>query len=235
MRQSDVGAVSRSKVSRIERGLIATLTVGDLDLAAAAVGATLDIHLRWNGERLDRLMDEAHAHLVELVVRLLRVAGWDVEVEVSFSIWGERGSIDVFAYHRVSGIVLVMEVKSVVPDSQSMLHGLDRKTRLARKIAAERGWIVRDVARVLVIGDSPTSRRRVARLAATFDAAFPLRSVDVRRWLRQPTGPISGLLFLSFAQGMSANVAATARQRVRRRRLPHERGRLGPDAHGVRV
>ena len=42
MRQSDVGDVSRSKVSRIERGLIPTLTVGDLDLAAAAVGALVE-------------------------------------------------------------------------------------------------------------------------------------------------------------------------------------------------
>ena len=235
MRQSDVGAVSRSKVSRIERGLIATLTVGDLNLAAAAVGATLDIHLRWNGERLDRLMDEAHARLVELVVRLLRVAGWDVEVEVSFSIWGERGSIDVFAYHRLSGMVLVVEVKSVVPDSQSMLHALDRKTRLARKIAEERGWIVRDVARVLVIGDSATSRRRVSRLTATFDVAFPLRGVGVRRWLREPTGPISGLMLLSSAQGVSTNVASTARERVRRRRSRPGPRRQGTIAHGVRV
>ena len=40
--------------------------------AAAALGATVDLRLRWNGEQLDRLLDEAHAHLVELVASSVR-------------------------------------------------------------------------------------------------------------------------------------------------------------------
>lgn len=72
-------------------------------------------------------MDEAHAQLVELVVAVLRATGWEVAVEVSFSISGERGAIDILAYHRATGIVLVVEVKSVVPDSQALLHGLDAR------------------------------------------------------------------------------------------------------------
>jgi len=217
-RQLDVGAranVSRDKVSRIERGLIAGLSVGDVTRAAEALGATLEIRLRWHGELLDRLLDEAHAQLVEAIVALLRAAGWEVAVEVSFSFWGERGSIDVLAYHHATGIVLVVEVKSIVPDSQAMLHAFDRKTRLARQIAEERGWHVRGVARLLVIGASSTSRRRVARLAATYDVAFPQRGPDVRTWLRRPSGPMSGLPFMAFAQGVRTNHAAATRERVR--------------------
>ena len=213
-------------MSRIERGLIAGMTIRDLDRAAAALGATLEVRLRWNGELLDRLLDEAHAHLVEVIVALLRTTGWEVAVEVSYSIWGERGSIDILAYHRLTGIVLVVEVKSVVPDSQALLHALDRKTRLARQIAEERGWRVSHVARLLVIGASATSRRRVDRLAATYDTAFPVRGHAVRRWLRQPDGPMSGLLFVASAHGVSPNHAATTRERVRV--VP---GR--PNAHGT--
>jgi transcriptional regulator with XRE-family HTH domain len=223
VRQGDVGRaarLSRAVVSRIERGLIDNVPFGVLARTAAALGATLDVRLRWNGEQLDRLLDEAHAHLVDLVVLALRATGWEVAVEVSFSVWGERGSIDIFAFHRPSGMVLVVGIKSVVPDSQATIHGIDRKTRLAMQLAAKRGWECRGVSRLLVIGDSATARRRVARLAATYDVAFPTRGRDVRRWLRAPRDPISGLLFVAFARGTSAGSSATARQRVRRRNRP---------------
>jgi len=217
-RQEDVGRtakLSRDKIGRIERGQVAGMLVRDLDRAAAALGATVEIRIRWNGELLDRLMDEAHAQLVEVVVVLLRGMGWEVAVEVSYSIYGERGSIDVLAYHRLTGIVVVVEVKSVMPDSQALLHALDRKTRLARRIAEERGWRVSHVARLLVIGASSTARRRVARLGATYDTAFPRRGVEVRKWLKHPGGPMSGLMFVPFADGVRTNAAATTRQRIR--------------------
>ena len=122
----------------------------------------------------------------------LRGLGWVVEVEVSFSIWGERGSIDIFAFHPLFGALLVVEIKSVVADSQATLHGLDRKARLAREVIQGRGWSVRHVSRLLVIGATATSRRRVARLAATYDAALPDRGTVARRWLRDPGSAARG-------------------------------------------
>jgi transcriptional regulator with XRE-family HTH domain len=221
LRQDDVAArarLSRPVVSRIERGLLESVPIGSLVSAAAAVGAIVDIRLRWNGESLDRLLDEAHARLVEIVVLLLRASGWDVEVEVSFSIWGERGSIDILAYHRATGIVLVVEVKSVVPDSQAALHGLDRKARHARKLAEERGWQCRGVARLLVIGASATARRRIRALDATYRAALPLRGADVRQWIREPRGSIAGLLFVAHDRDGSTRSSVASRQRVTRSR-----------------
>lgn len=184
---------------------------------AEALGADLDVRLRWNGEGLDRLLDQAHAGLVDAVVEQLERDGWVVAVEVSFSMWGERGSVDVLAHHPASGIVLVVEVKSVIPDSQSTLHGLDRKMRLAPEIAKTRGWACRGVARVLAIGDSSTSRRRIAGLATTYETAFPVVGREVRRWLRRPSEPISGLLFLPYARGTSTRTTATGVERVRKR------------------
>ncbi len=224
LRQEDLARaarVSRTLISRIERGLLENVQVGELDRVVTALGATANIGVRWHGEQLDRLLDEAHAQIVDIVVALLRAAGWEVAVEVSFSIWGERGSIDVLAFHPATGILLVIEVKSVVPDNQAMLHDLDRKTRLAAQVAAERGWKVTRVARLLVIGDSATSRRRVDRLASTFDTAFPLRGWAVRRWLRAPAGSISSLLFLSYDSPGNGRRTAPARERVRRPRTRH--------------
>lgn len=219
MRQEDVGRkamVSRSLVARMESGEIDGVTVGRLRTVVEVLGATLDVRLRWQGEGIDRLLDEAHARLVDAFVVLLRASGWEVAVEVSFSVWGERGSIDIFAFHRATGFVLVVEVKSVVPDSQATLHGLDRKTRLAAELAKERGWDCRGVGRLLVVGDSATSRRRVALLSATYAAALPARGWEVRHWLRKPSGQLAGLMFLSIATVGGPNSGLRGQERVRR-------------------
>lgn len=163
---------------------------------ADALGAELEIRLRWNGERLDRLVDGAHARLVDTFASMLRTWGWEVAVEVTFSEFGERGSIDLLGFHPTLRALLVVEVKSVIPDAGSLLAGLDRKTRLAPTIAARRGWRAQTVASVLVVEEGTTARRRVATLAATFDTAFPQRGRAVTAWLRDPVGPLRGLLFL---------------------------------------
>jgi transcriptional regulator with XRE-family HTH domain len=228
LRQEDLARlahVSRGMISKIERGEIAVVPLRVLRAVAGALGASLDLKLRWHGEGLDRLLDEAHARLVDATVVLLREAGWDVAVEVSFSIVGERGSVDVLAWHATTASLLVIEVKSVVPDSQAMLYGLDRKARLAPQMAEERGWECRNVGRLLVVGESRTARRRITALAATYDIALPDRNVEVRRWIRRPTGSLAGLLFLTIASPGSTKRASTARERVR----TPSRADSGPD------
>jgi hypothetical protein len=202
---------SRTMVWRLEVGRGDELTLRLVDAIVRAVSARLDLHLSWNGEALDRLLDADHASLVDAVATELRSLGWEVVVEATFNIRGERGSIDVLAFHPPSGTVLVIEVKSVVPDVQATLLVIDRKTRLAREIARQRGWPVRGVGRVLVLAEGRTTRRRVAAHDVTFATAFPDRTAAVRRWIRapDPSRPFSGLWFLADARRVSA------RQRVR--------------------
>lgn len=203
---------SRTSISRVELGHADEVTVRALDAIAAALSARLDLRLSWNGEGLDRLLDADHAALVDVVARVLRALEWSVKVEVSFSIRGERGSIDVLAFHPDTGVVLVVEVKSVVPDVQATLFVLDRKSRLALEIARENGWLGRSVGRLLVIRATRTARRRIEEHAETFRVAAPARSLAVKRWLRapDPERPFSGLWFVSDDRSTGA------RHRVRR-------------------
>ncbi|MEO5941250.1 MAG: helix-turn-helix domain-containing protein [Candidatus Limnocylindrales bacterium] len=208
--------VSRSEISRIERGHGAGVAAGTLGRVAAMLDGRLDIALRWRGEGLDRLLDAAHARLVDQIVEVLTADGWVVAVEVSFAIGGERGSIDVFARHRSTGLLLVVEVKTVVPDHQAMLHVLDRKVRLAPRIAAERGWdVTGPVARLLVVAEGTTARRRIAALGATYATVLPARGPAVRGWLRSPSGRMAGLLFLPYATGARLGQRTTGVSRVR--------------------
>lgn len=208
---ADEAAVSQSVVARLERGKGDRIQPRVIERIAQALGARLIVRLDWNGEALDRLLDESHAAIVEAVVRELRACGWELAVEVTFSTRGERGSIDVLAWHPPTRTLLAIEVKSVVPDLQATFMAFDRKARLAPVVARDRGWQPLRVGHILVIGEGPTARRRVRTHRATFDAELPDRNVAVRAFLRQPASrqPIRGLWFLSSSRG------TTSRFRVR--------------------
>jgi transcriptional regulator with XRE-family HTH domain len=208
-------AVSRSVIGRIERGEADRVAVQTLIGIATELGARIDVRLMWHGEGLDRLLDARHAALVDATLGILAADSWEAATEVSFNLRGERGSVDILAFHPQTGCLLVVEVKSVVPDIQAMLVTLDRKGRLGGEIGAGRGWPATSVTRLLVVPDDRTTRRRVETLAKTFASALPARTVEIRRWLREPEGDRHGVLFLSNGQqaGTRHRVSRTAGSR----------------------
>lgn len=131
-RQLDLGAiagVSQSLVSLIERGHVGRVSVRTLQSVAAAVDAEFVAELRWRGGSLDRLLDERHAALVGAVVRELGHLGWRVEVEVSFSHVGERGSIEILAYHAATGSLLMIEIKTQLTSLEETLRRTPDRVR----------------------------------------------------------------------------------------------------------
>ena len=163
-------------------------------------------------------MDEGHAALVGRLTVMLRDLGWEVRLEVSYSVYGERGSIDVLAWHPVARVLLVVEVKTELVAVEETLRKHDQKARLAGKISAERfGWETRAVGRLLVLPSLSTPRRRVERHAAVMDVAYPLRASTLRKWLEAPGGAAAGLLFLDVTDGAPHIRSAIARKRIRKR------------------
>ncbi len=209
----DKCGLTQGAISKIERGLADHFTVQVLARVVAALGARIYFRVLWQGEALDRLLDADHAAIVERVAKYLQARGWEVVPEATFSIYGERGSIDILAFHPATGALLVIEVKSVVPDVQATLAGIDRKARLAEDVARDRGWRVTSVSRWLVVPGDKTARRRIARHEATFRAALPGRTVEMRRWCSDPSGPVAGIVFVS-----------PSTQETRRHRVSAKRG-----------
>jgi transcriptional regulator with XRE-family HTH domain len=142
--------LSGSQMSRIERGAADRVSIRQLDRILAELGARLLARVLWRGEELDRLLDRDHAQMVERILELLARDGWLATPEVTFQVAGEHGSIDVLAWHAPTRTLLVIEVKSVVPDIQATLASLDRKARLGPMVARERGWVSDSVSRLLV-------------------------------------------------------------------------------------
>jgi transcriptional regulator with XRE-family HTH domain len=212
VRQVDVAdliGVGHDVISRRERGRIDGLTVRTLRKVFAAFDAEIVVIVRWRGGELDRILDRRHAGLGELVVARLERPGWTVVPEVSFSHSGERGSIDLLAWHAATRTLLVIELKTELTSIEETLRRHDVKARLAGAVAKERlGWEPGQVARLLVLPDERTPLRQVDRFARVLIGAYPDRGPAVREWLAGPSRPISGLLFLTVADG------ARLRQRI---------------------
>jgi transcriptional regulator with XRE-family HTH domain len=196
--QAQVGAASRvsqSTVSRLERGHLSTLSLAVIERAAAALDLRVELRARWRGGELDRLVDRDHAALGGSVVRWLMAAGWEGRPEVSFSRYGERGVVDILAWHAATESLLVIELKTMLVDLQDLIGGVDRKLRLAPFVAGPMGWNAASVSGLVIIGDGRTNRRRVADHRQLLHAAFPADGRSARAWIRHPAGAMRGLAF----------------------------------------
>jgi transcriptional regulator with XRE-family HTH domain len=201
-RQSDVAKIAnvpRRDVILIEAGRAGSVPVDRLRRVFAAMDARVRVTAWWwNGAAADRLLDERHAALVERALAVMRMRGWQTAVEVTFSEWGERGSIDILGGHRASRALAVGEVKTVLGSIEETNRMLDIKERFAPRLATTRfGWTPESIGRLLILPADSTVRRTIARHALTMDSVYPARSREVRAWLRRPESSLSGLWFLS--------------------------------------
>ncbi len=229
LRQEDVAAaagVSRATVSRLERGHFAWFTFGTTVRVASALDVRLDVVPRWRGGELDRLLNARHSAMHELVAaRFADLRGWQVVPEASFSIYGERGAVDVLGWHAARGMLLVVELKTEIVDVQDLLASVDRKRRLAARIGGERGWQCRRAltSAWVVVADGRANRARLARHVAVLRTAFPTDGRTMAGWLADPREPISALSFMPISHPPNAGQG--------RARGPKARGRaLGPEA-----
>jgi hypothetical protein len=189
--------VPRAVVARIERGDLDGVRVGQLRAVAVGLRADLDLVLRWDGTELDRLLNAGHAAMHELVVGLLVAPGWDVLPERSFSVWGERGVIDILAWRAATRTLLVVELKTEIVEVQRLIGTVDRYRRLAPEIVRDLGWEPTPVGVWVAVAESATNRRRLNEHVQVLRAAFPTDGRTVPAWLRNPSGPLRALSFLS--------------------------------------
>lgn len=125
--------------------------------------------------------------------------------------------MDVLAWRPEARALLIVETKSDLRNVQETLHALDVKLRVVpRLVRSERGWQADAVGVVMVLADLRVERQRVDRHRSTFDAVLPARTVEVRRWLERPAGPLRGLSFLQISQPMGVMREPAGHGRVRR-------------------
>jgi transcriptional regulator with XRE-family HTH domain len=207
--------VSASVISRLERGHAETLALATLRRIATCLDIGIDLVPRWRGGDLDRVLAARHAALADAVVADLAALGWTVRPEVTFSSWGERGSIDLLAYHPALRALLVIELKTELVDPHGLIAQVDRYRRHAPGIAASLGWMPAARGTWVIVAETTLNRRRLASHRALLRAGFPSNGREIAAWLRTPAAAITALSFRSLPPSVPA-----ARRRVQPRAIP---------------
>ncbi len=188
---------SHDLISRIELDRCDSVPAGRLRDCVEALGGRLRVDVEWFGEALPRLLDARHAALQNRVAAHLGTWGWVVRAEVSFNHYGDRGRVDLVAFHPPTRAAAVVEIKPRLNDVQDTLGRLDVKARLARHIAARCGWASSGSVPLLVLGEGTTQRRMVTMHAALFRPFTIGRAAAT--WLRSPALPAPDGLLLFVA------------------------------------
>jgi hypothetical protein len=187
----------RLDVIRVENGHCGDVAVDRVRRMFAAAGGRARLTGWYNGALADRLLDERHAAIAEGACRLCQLRGWLTLLELSFSEFGERGSIDLLALHERRRAVAVCEVKSAFGSMEDMNRSLDTKVRLAPKLVFKRfGWRPLVVARFLIVPRDTSIRRQIERFPATLNSLYPGRTPEVRAWLSNPATPLGAIWFV---------------------------------------
>jgi len=215
-RQQDLamtGHVSRATISRVERGHLGSLPLDIVRAICAGLDIRLELEPRWRGGDLARMLNRRHSALHESVTRALAAAfpEWEIAPEVSFSIYGERGVIDLLMWHPGRRALLVIELKTDIVDVGEMLGTLDRKRRLAWRIAEEKGWEPLTVSAWIVVAGSRTNERRISEFHAMLRSAYPADGRQMRAWLRDPKGSIAALSTWPKVEGRGRDTAPRRR------------------------
>ena len=135
--------LSDSLVSRIERGHLDGIQLGTLRAIAAVLEVRVELLPRSRAADLDRLINAKHAALTEAMTGWLRAfPGWELRPEYSFSVYGERGVIDLIGWHARSRALLECEHKSDIVDwascSEPSIAAGDLARRLSSRLAGSR-------------------------------------------------------------------------------------------------
>jgi DNA-binding Xre family transcriptional regulator len=220
-RAADVAAragISTSTYSRFERGDLGRTKLSTI----RRVGEVLEVRVvpdaRWRGAALDRFLAEAHVAMAELVTRMLLGAGWEVRPEVSFNHFGERGVVDLVAWHPATRTALLIELKTELADINELLAVTGRRRRLALVILEPLGWRPDRVAQWVVVAAGRTNQRRLGDHRELLRSAFPADGRSVAGWLANPSAPVSALWFLPDVHGMRRGRGPASPMRVRVRR-----------------
>jgi transcriptional regulator with XRE-family HTH domain len=222
LRQVDLAAsagVSQSTVSRAELGHLDTVSLRQLRRLLAALDARLELEVRWRGGEIDRLADEGHARLAMEVAAEFRRRGWQVATEVTFTRFGERGSIDLLATRADVLAAAMVELKTEITSAEETQRRFDVKQRVLVSVVEEMfGWRPRMAAAILVVTDTSRNRRRIRILGSLLGIDEALGSRAVRRWVRAPSGSPSGVWFVRLTRPWGDKCRQSGSHRVRRPR-----------------
>jgi len=171
--------VSRGYVGKVERGT-ANPSIDLVEAIASALGIELDLVARSpvvHDER--RHSDSVHARCSAHVDRRLRALGLAVAREVEVVHGRSHGWIDILAFDRRTGTLLLVEIKTRLDDLGAIERQFSWYERSAWALARDLGWAPRQMRSWLVALASEEIEQVLRTNRDLFDHAFPGRAGDM--------------------------------------------------------
>lgn len=182
---ADAVGISRSHLADIEAGR-ANPTLDIVD----RLGHALDTEFKLIG-RVPILVgggpterDVVHARCSGYAGRRLTGHGLEIVREAALVDGRARGWIDLLAFDRRSGTLLVVEVKTSLDDVGRLERQIGWYERLAPFAAAEVGWDVRRTVAWTLLLATAAADAAIARQGPTLRQAFPVRATAMLAGLR---------------------------------------------------
>ena len=157
-----------------------------------------------------------------------RQLGWVVRPEISFTVEGERGVIDLVAWHAAARALLVIELKTDIVDVGELLGTFGSQTPTGAWVGA-----------CLPIDGGRANRGRSPAVADAARVRNARGRPATPLWLAAPSGPLGAIAFMPDRQDAKARQRLATVRRVRplngaRRPGSSERGpRSGGGPDGV--
>jgi transcriptional regulator with XRE-family HTH domain len=180
-----VGVV-RSYVAAIEGGR-ANPSLDVIVRLAAALGLELEFGLRSPvivGDRRQR--DAVHARCSGYVDRRFRRAGWETAREAAIVDGRWHGWIDLLAFDRRTGTLIVIEIKTVIDDVGALERQVDWYERMARRVAMANGWRPRRIVTWLLVLSSDQNEASMTANRDVFDRAFSVQGEPIQALFEDP-------------------------------------------------
>ena len=149
-----------------------------------AIAQALDRYLRFEFVRdpMSEPADAGHLAMQELVIRVAKAAGWEVQFEAHSRAWESNRSIDVRLIDRAKRRIVIAECWNTFGDLGAAARSSNAKLRDEEQQAVA---IAGDgepfhVGLVWVVRDTKANRELVTRYAGVFEARLPGSSA---RWV----------------------------------------------------
>jgi transcriptional regulator with XRE-family HTH domain len=169
---AQASGLSQSQVSRIERGVLATVSIEQLCRIASVLGLDLSVKLYPGGAPL---RDQGQANLIDRFRPYVR-APLGLRSEVPVPIDGDRRAWDL---QIVGAAQLVgVEAETRIIDSQALQRRIALKARDSN---------IEQV--ILLVSDTRANRAAIRAAEASFREMFPIPARDALRALREGHDP----------------------------------------------
>lgn len=193
---ADGAGVSQPFWSRLERGLVTSVSIETLASCGAAVAVRLAMFIEARpGATLPR--DIEHLRRQQLVITVARPGGWEGRPEVGIdpaAAWSR--SIDVQLARSARMEIAVVEIVDLIADGGSAMRGLSDKVASVRRSSPPGTH----VAGLLILRATSRNRATMKELSSLFEARFPGSSAEWYRALESSDAPMpleDGILWSS--------------------------------------